>query len=313
MKKFTTFCLRYSVPDPFPVTEYLLCCFAAFMAEEGLAPQSIKSYLSAVRNTQLSLGLPDPREQSALPVLKRVQMGISRARLGRQQPSRVRLPITGQVLRRVKADLVQSGDPERTVIWAVCCVAFFGFFRLGELLLPSRDAFNPRLHLAWGDVAVDNARNPQMVRCHLKQSKTDQLGRGVDVVLGKTGADLCPVAAVLGYIALRGDQPGPFFLTPAKTPLSKSDFIGKFRAVLGRIGLPAEDYAGHSFRIGAATSAALAGVEDSMIQLLGRWQSAAFLRYIRTPHERLAAISRTLASTPAPTPQGPPVAAPRLA
>ena len=134
MKKFTTFCLRYNVSDPFPVTEYLL---------------------------------PEPREQSALPVLKRVQMGISRARLGRQQPSRVRLPIT-EVLRQMKADLEQSGDPERTVIWAVCCVRFFGFFCLGELLLPSQDAFNPRLHLAWGDVAVDDACNPRMMRCHLK-------------------------------------------------------------------------------------------------------------------------------------------------
>ena len=192
----------------------------------------------------------------------------------------------------------------------MCCVAFFGFFRLGELLLPSQDAFNPRLLLAWGDVAVDDACNPRMVRCHQKQSKTDQLGRGVDVVLGKTGLDLCPVAAVLGYIALRGDQLGPFFLTASKVPLSKSDFIG---TVLGRIGLPAEDYAGHSFRIGAATSAALAGVEDSTIQLLGRWQSAAFLHYIQTPHERLPSISLTLASTPTPTPLGPPVTGPRQA
>ena len=40
--------------------------------------------------------------------------------------------------------------------------------------------------------------------------------------------------------------------------------------------------AGHSFRIGAATSAALAEVEDSIVQILGQWQSAAFLRYVRT-------------------------------
>ena len=145
------------------------------------------------------------------------------------------------------------------------------------------------------------ACNPRMVQCHLKQSKTDQLGRGVDVVLDKTRLNLCPVTAVLGYIALRGDQSGPFFLTTAKTPLSKSNFISKFCAILGRIGLPAEEYAGLRFRKGAATSAALsaalAGVEDSIIQLLGRWQSAAFLRY----------ISQTLASNPTPTPQGLPV------
>ena len=310
MKKFATFCAQYNVPDPFPVTEYLLCSFASYMADQGLAPQSIKSYLAAVRNMQLSLGLPDPREQSSLPVLKRVQMGISRSRLGRQQSSKIRLPITGQVLRRVKAELDRTGHPEGPLLWAVCCVAFFGFFRLGELLLPSREAFNPRLHLAWGDVAVDAPDNPQMVRCHLKQSKTDQLGRGVDVVLGRTGLELCPVAAVLSYIVRHGSQPGPFFLTTAGAPLVKQEFVSEFRKILAAVGLPAEDYAGHSFRIGAATSAALAGVEDSTIQLLGRWQSAAFLRYIRTPHERLAAMSRTLATqghiTAQPPAAGPP-------
>ena len=35
-------------------------------------------YMSSVRNIQISLGLPDPREQSSLPMLKRVQVGIAR-------------------------------------------------------------------------------------------------------------------------------------------------------------------------------------------------------------------------------------------
>ena len=105
MRKFTTFCERYHVPDPFPVTEFLLCSFAASMAEGGLAPQTVKSYLAAIRNTQLSLGLPDPRERSSLPVLKRVLAGISRSCLGRGQPSRVRLPVTAVLLRRIKEEL----------------------------------------------------------------------------------------------------------------------------------------------------------------------------------------------------------------
>ena len=132
MKKFTGFCTTYHILDPFPVTEYLLCAFAAFLADEGLSPQSIKSYLAAVRNTQLSLGLPDPREQSSLPLLKRVQAGISRVRLGRQQAARVRLPITGQVLRQVKAELERSRNPERVTVWAVSCVAFFSFSAWGN-------------------------------------------------------------------------------------------------------------------------------------------------------------------------------------
>ena len=59
-KKFSTFCDRFKVSDPFPVTEHLLCSFAAFMADSNLATQTVKSYLAAIRNTQLSLGLPDP-------------------------------------------------------------------------------------------------------------------------------------------------------------------------------------------------------------------------------------------------------------
>ena len=89
--------------------------------------------------------------------------------------------------------------------------------------------------------------------------------------------DLCPIAAVLTYTMARGTHQGPFFITSAKLPLTKSEFVAAIRKVLVGLGLPDQQYAGHSFWIGAATSAALAGVEDSTIQLLGRWRSTAFL------------------------------------
>jgi hypothetical protein len=73
--------------------------------------------------------------------------------------------------------------------------------------------------------------------------------------------------------------------------------------VLDSVGAPQHQYAGHSFRIGAATTAALAGVEDSIICTLGRWHSTPFLRYIRTPKERLAQVSRTLSGGQTPETQ----------
>ena len=79
--------------------------------------------------------------------------------------------------------------------------------------------------------------------------------------------------------------------------ITKVQFVKEIRGVLGgSIELPQHQYAGHSFRIGAATSAALAGVEDSTIQALGRCgHSAAFLQYIRMPKETLVSVLCSLA------------------
>ena len=71
--------------------------------------------------------------------------------------------------------------------------------------------------------------------------------------------------------------------------------MDQVRKTLALAGVDERNYAGHSFRIGAATTAAAAGVDDSMIQTLGRWKSSAYLVYIRVPQERLVAISARLA------------------
>ena len=94
----------------------------------------------------------------------------------------------------------------------------------------------------------------------------------------------------------RQDAPGPFFRNERGHPLTKAAFVQKIRQALSQLGLPAEQFAGHSFRIGAATAAAQAGLEDSVIQALGRWSSAAFLLYVRTPREHLAQFTARLAS-----------------
>ena len=80
---------------------------------------------------------------------------------------------------------------------------------------------------------------------------------------------MCPVSAALSYMAIRGPAPGPFFHFQDGTPLMKSHFVMAVQDVLGQMGLDQSLYAGHSFRIGSATAAAHAGVEDSTIKALG--------------------------------------------
>ena len=145
-----------------------------------------------------------------------------------------------------------------------------------------------------GDVAVDDRTNPRAIKVHLRRSKTDQFGNGVDVVVGKTGDALCPVAAVCAFIAHRGSSPGPFFTFADHTPLTKPKLVEILRAALDDLGLPQEQFAGRSFRIGAATTAAQVGLEDSVIRMLGRWNSRAFLRYIRASRDSLAKATARL-------------------
>ena len=78
---FLNFCDQFKVLAPFPVSELLLCYLVAFLAQEGLAPSSIKLYLAAVQHKQVRLSLsPAPRSESSLPRLKLVLNGISRSR-----------------------------------------------------------------------------------------------------------------------------------------------------------------------------------------------------------------------------------------
>ena len=48
MKHFHMFCTKFNLSTPFLLSEYTLCCFAVYLADEGLAPQTAKHYHPAV-------------------------------------------------------------------------------------------------------------------------------------------------------------------------------------------------------------------------------------------------------------------------
>ena len=54
------------------------------------------------------------------------------------------------------------------------------------------------------------------------------------------------------------------------------------------------DYTGHSFRIGAATTAASVCIPDNIIKTLDRWSSEAYRLYIRSSEDDIAGVSKKL-------------------
>ena len=133
--------------------------------------------------------------------------------------------------------------------------------------------------LSPGDIAVDSHVSPSHLVVSLKRSKNDPFAVGVKLHLGTTGDILCPVRAILGYLAIRPPIPGPLFLFSDGATLSRPRLVDSLRQVLNAVGVDASGYSGHSFCIGAATTAAQMGLRDSLIKSVGRWKLSAFTLY----------------------------------
>ena len=181
---------------------------------------------------------------------------------------------------------------EATLLWAASCLGYFGFMRAGEFTMTDPKE-SPAIQSS--DVSVDSHTYPSILRIFLRRAKTDPFGKGVYVCVGRTNSSLCPVAAILGYLAIRPPGRGPLFIFRDGTPLTRDRFVREVRAALSAAHIDHHAYSGHSFRIGAATMAAQAGLPPHLIKMLGRWSSDAYQLYIRTPRETLAAVSRTIA------------------
>ena len=127
-------------------------------------------------------------------------------------------------------------------------------------------------------------------------SKADQFGNGSTIHLGSTGNNICPVSALLQYLAIRPTAPGPLFISHEEKYLPKEMLIHRVRQALADAGIDSSFYSGHSFRIGAATTAATCGLNDSLIKTLGCWESSSYLVYIKIPPTELAR-SQSITST----------------
>ena len=141
---------------------------------------------------------------------------------------------------------------------------------------PSEAGYDPGAHLNYKDICIDNPTNPTLMRVRLKASKTDPFRRGIDIYVGRTYNKLCPIEAMMAYLARRGSGEGFLFRFKDGTLLSKTRFVARVRAALESAGIDKKKYAGHSFRIGAATTASACGLSDATIKTLGRWESSAY-------------------------------------
>ena len=285
------------------MTENVLCRYVAYLGEQDLSPKTVKAYLSAARHLQISMSMYDPKIGD-MPKLEQVIKGVKREHAKRAPGKRARLPITPDILLALRGVWeAQKKQHDPIMLWAACCLCYFGFLRAGEITVPSEAAYDPGVHLNFADVIVDSISDPKLLRVKIKASKTDPFRQGVEIFIGRTGNKLCPVSAVLSYLAKRGSVKGMLFRYEDRRLLTRDRFVASVREALSAVGIDCKSYAGHSFRIGAATAAGRQGLPPSTIQTLSRWESSAYLLYVRMSRQELAGVSK-LISTPAHTKEG---------
>ena len=93
------------------------------------------------------------------------------------------------------------------------------------------------------------------------------LGKVVSRSLPLTRA--CPVAALLGYLAIRAKRSGPVFIFQDGSTLSQKRLVSSLHQILSDVGVSTAQYNGNSFRICAAIMAAKLGVPDSLVKKMG--------------------------------------------
>ncbi|XP_077145939.1 uncharacterized protein LOC143807851 [Ranitomeya variabilis] len=154
-------------------------------------------------------------------------------------------------------------------------LAFFGAMRIGELVAPGKA-------IAGGILAEDVIKTKRGLEFWIRRSKTDQRGKGKRVLLGRvSGSMMCPCKCFGIFSAARPKQDGPLLCHEDGSYLSRYQFIKVFRTCMVRAGGNPGRYTGHSFRIGAATEAAVGGLSPETVKRIGRWESRRYRSYVR--------------------------------
>ena len=259
-----------------PITVSVMSLFIAYLFQKSLAPKTISTYLSAIGYVHKILAYNDPTQSFLVQKLVEGSYRLS--------PSiDARLPITVHILDKLIGciPLIITSTYEQKLFTAVFLFAFSAFARVGELVWTNNAVSDHILCLSDLSFSCVNGKIQKVLVCFRKYKHSNgQQSKIVSVSHGKTSVSA--ITALVQFIDKRKTNAGPLFCYSNGTCLTRTHFDNILRRCLKMIGLDSSKYKGHSFRIGAATAAAENGLSDAQIRSLGRWNSNAFQKYIRS-------------------------------
>jgi hypothetical protein len=285
-----------------PVNDAKTILFLSWLLEERkIKLTSVESYLAGLRQLHLVEGLEAPKIRSD--IINTILKGAKhRSWLeDRLNPRSKRLPmnLVAITLLGLELNQMEMNKADIRMVWTVSLIAFFGSFRMGELLTDKEEEFDPASDLLTEDIIITKGSNNQKIlQIKLKLSKENRSNKDIIVDLFQNDT-FCPIKAMESWInsSTRQEKGMPAFRLTNGTSLTKKRFNSILKSCLNKNIPPgAGFYSGHSFRAGIPSMLGSLGYSTKEIMCVGRWSSNSYECYVKTARTKRQKMAREIAS-----------------
>ena len=130
----------------------------------------------------------------------------------------------------------------------------------------------------------------------IKKSKTNPFRQTSTINIASSQSNVCSVAATRDFLLQTpaSSPQSPMFQFRDGTPLSQRTLASNLHTLLELCGLQPNNYNTHSFRIGAATTAAATGLPTWLIKILDCWHSDSYEMYLHLTQATILQVPITM-------------------
>jgi hypothetical protein len=294
MKSLETFENSHGGKHDWPLSTNRICEYTSWaLTENGLKSSTVRSYLSSIA---MAHKLSDMEHNCSNFIVNLLLRGAENLCLYKPIVRNTRKVMTLPLLKIIGHYVATSNWSENSklVFWSACVVAFFGSFRLGEILPAYSDNFNPDETLLWRDVNF-NSKDSVLINIKIDKNKNQQ-GSFVDL-FRFDGHNCCPVSSLRAMHDLNPSPNSPVFSFSNGLNLTVRKLNSTLHVLLyPALGESAFMICGHSFRAGLPSAMANdpEAVKDFEICQWGRWSSESYLLYTRLKFKQKQALFRKI-------------------
>jgi hypothetical protein len=271
-----------------PPLESEITFFTTYLIGRNISKASVQKYISALRFITLSRGAQSHNPTPAL--ASQLMSGLANIKKNAvlEALKSKRRPITLNMLMLLQNSIAAHptwSTYEKSMRWTVMLLAYWGSFRMSELLTQERHKFDPASALLPSDLQVKD----DCLTVWIRSPKVyNEGGDIVEVWRVEENPNLDPVTAVACFLKHRSGTLGaaddrPVFSHQDGSLYSKAELNSDIKSLLSKypdLSEPGrETWSGHSFRSGLSTLLTSLGFPEDQIKAWGRWRSAAYLVY----------------------------------